>query len=198
MARRRSRKQVSNRELFATLLVIGVALLALGILQFPTDKIIAAIALILIPILLIGAGLFYFSYRKLQIRKNALRELQIIDLDNMSGIAFEEYIAQLFRDEGYKVEETPRSGDYGVDFILAKAGFRTALQCKRYSKPVSQEAIREAVTGMKHYRCQRSMVVTNNSFTKHARDLAHSNNCTLIDREALIKMISRRQANYQK
>ena len=35
-----------------------------------------------------------------------------------NGYEFEKYFAMLFRDMGYKVMTTPKSGDFGADIIL--------------------------------------------------------------------------------
>ena len=43
----------------------------------------------------------------------------------------------------------------------------------------------EAVAGAKYYNATKTMVVTNNGFTKSARDLAQANNVVLWDRAIL-------------
>lgn len=42
------------------------------------------------------------------------------DVSILNGLAFEEFLTQLFTNLGYIVEKTPASGDYGVDIILAR------------------------------------------------------------------------------
>lgn len=99
----------------------------------------------------------------------------------MTGHEYEHVVAAYLRRHGYHdVEVTQASGDYGVDVIAKKAGVRYAVQCKYYSKPVGQEAVREAVAGKAMYRCQRAMVVTNSSFTAAAEDLARLNGVVLL------------------
>ena len=53
---------------------------------------------------------------------------------DFSPYDFEDFIAQLFKDNGYDVEGTNYSGDYGADVITSKNGIKTAIQVKRYSK----------------------------------------------------------------
>ena len=99
----------------------------------------------------------------------------------MTGHDYEYVVAAYLRRHGYSgVTVTQGSGDYGVDVVAKKAGVRYAVQCKYYSKPVGQEAVREAVAGMAMYRCQRAMVVTNSTFTSAAEDLARINGVTLL------------------
>lgn len=194
MTRRRYRKrQVRPGETLSTLLALGGVLLTLGVFTLPQDMALQAALLLLMIAVLGGAGFYYFSYRKLLMRREGLRQLRIDDVDTMAGVTFEAYVAELFRLQGYKIQTTALSGDYGIDLIIAKDGIRTGVQTKRYSKPVNQAAVREAVAGMKQYKCSRSMVVTNNYFTKFAVDLAKTNECVLIDRDALVEMVAMRE-----
>ena len=50
---------------------------------------------------------------------------------------FEEYLAGLFRKQGFKVELTPSTSDYGADLVLMKDGQRIAVQAKRYEVRVA-------------------------------------------------------------
>ena len=54
----------------------------------------------------------------------------------LSGRAFEHELASLFRTHGYEVQETPYSGDEGIDLVLQRAGRTTIVQCKCTRQPV--------------------------------------------------------------
>ncbi len=100
----------------------------------------------------------------------------------MDGHDYEYKVAQYLRNHGYTgVEVTQASGDYGVDVTAYKGHSKYAVQCKYYSKPVGVGAIQEAVAGMAMYDCDKAMVVTNNTFTKAAQNLADKNNVILLD-----------------
>src|SRR5215210_3120538 len=103
----------------------------------------------------------------------------------MSGVECEQYFGERIKFQGYKIEFTPATGDYGVDIVARRDGHRYAIQNKRSQNKLDQEKIRQAVSGMTMYNCDRSLVVTNNYFTKHAKNLAAANNCVLIDRDTL-------------
>ena len=77
------------------------------------------------------------------------------------------------------MSRTPTTGDQGVDLITEKDGIRCAIQCKFYSKPVGNKAIQEVIAGRGFYNCDTAMVVTNNSFTKSAKQLAKNSNVQL-------------------
>jgi restriction system protein len=84
---------------------------------------------------------------------------------------------------------TKASGDLGVDLIASNDTSKIAIQAKRYESKVSRRAISDAVAGMRHYKCNRAMVITNNYFTPDAIKLAKSAGCMLIDRDVLADWI---------
>lgn len=117
-------------------------------------------------------------------------------IDQMTGVEFERAVQNLLRAQGYQVTTTPTSGDLGVDLVATKDGIRTAIQTKRYARPVSRTAVSDVVGALSHYRAQRAMVVTNSTFTEGARTLARSNDCTLIDRAQLAQWIAEEQRSH--
>ena len=117
------------------------------------------------------------------------RTFAMTNIDQMTGVEFEQYLQRLLRTRGYAAELTKASSDFGVDLILTKNGERIAVQVKRYGTAISRRAISDAVAGMKHYSCSKAMVVTSNYFTVGAKTLATSNSCTLVDRDLLIKWV---------
>jgi restriction system protein len=153
---------------------------------------IATILLILAPwiwkliIFLVSALVVWIYVAKHQRRMKALRQSGADQIDQMSGREFEERLWLLFKDLGWTVEATPISGDWGADLIISKDGERIAVQAKRYSKPVGVQAIQEAVTAQAKYGCTGSMVVTNNDYTRQARELARHNQTVLWNRERLV------------
>lgn len=102
------------------------------------------------------------------------------DIEN--GYQFEEFIAELLRENGYEhVEITPAGGDYGVDLIARKNKVIYAVQCKFYSTPVGNSAIQEVYSGMDQYNAHVGIVVTNNYFTPAAKKQAESSKVVLWD-----------------
>ena len=91
----------------------------------------------------------------------------------MDGHQFEHTCASILRSKGFSgVKVTKASGDQGVDIIAHKGGHKYAVQCKLYSKPVGNSAVQQVYAGAAYYGCDRCIVMTNNDFTKSARDLA--------------------------
>jgi len=117
--------------------------------------------------------------------------LQILsDPQNLSGLEFEAFLKQLFEILGYTVMQTKSSGDQGADLVIMLDNIKTAVQAKRYSGKVSNAAIQQVVASKKHYKCDKTLVVTTGKFTKSAIQLAISNDVQLWDSEKLSKVIS--------
>lgn len=93
---------------------------------------------------------------------------------------FERHCADLFRRCGYRVAETPASGDHGVDLIVERNGQSIAVQCKLYSQPVGNGAVQEVTAGRVHYGANSAVVIAINGFTSGAEVLARSNQVALI------------------
>lgn len=122
-------------------------------------------------------------------REKKLRQSGIEDIDKMDGIQFEHYLSTLFKQQGYKVEVTQATGDYGADLLLKKEDVKIVVQAKRYAKKVGIKAIQEISASKLHYDATDSWVVTNNYYTKAAIELAASNKVKLIDRNSLVELI---------
>lgn len=116
--------------------------------------------------------------------------IQMEEIDKMDGKTFEEFLGVLFRNLGYKVEVTRYSGDYGADLILQKRRKRIVVQAKRYSNNLGVDAIKEAYTAQKYYKCNSAMVVTNSHYTKQAKKLARGTEVTLWNREKLCNILN--------
>ncbi len=105
------------------------------------------------------------------------------DIDEMSGTEFEEYAAEILHRNGIEVLElTKGSGDFGADIIVLLEGERTAVQCKRYSRPIGVKAVQEAISAMSYYKCPKAAVITNSVFTKAATQLAAESGVILWDK----------------
>lgn len=120
--------------------------------------------------------------------RNAIVNQRLIHVDDMDGIEFEIYIANVLKNQGYTNVKLTEKYDYGVNIIAIKNGVRWGIQVKRYSGLVKADAVRQVVTGLRMYDCDHAMVITNSVFSKVAVHLAKSNGCVLIDRSGLAKM----------
>ncbi|MBQ3213504.1 MAG: restriction endonuclease [Clostridia bacterium] len=115
--------------------------------------------------------------------------VSIVDIDVMSGKEFESCVSDLFKNMGYQTKITKASNDQGIDVIAEKNDLKIAIQAKCYNNKVGNHAIMEAVAGMKYYKADKCMVVTNNYFTPSAIKLAKVNKVELWNRDVLIEKI---------
>lgn len=130
--------------------------------------------------------------RGISFNSDAIESIATIEkIDRMSGRQFEEFIADFFKKKGYRTSLTPESGDYGIDVIVESAFFKIGIQTKCYNDKVSNSAVQEAVTGIRHYNLDKAMVITNSYFQPSAITLAKDNNVILLDRDKLIEEIEK-------
>lgn len=122
-------------------------------------------------------------------QKREITKYTIADIDLMTGVEFEEFIALLFKKMGYFSQVTKQSGDQGIDVIAIKNNTRIGIQAKCYSNTVGNAAIQEVVAGKNFYDCDKIIVVTNNYFTTAAIELAQVNNVILWNRNLLKEKI---------
>lgn len=123
-------------------------------------------------------------------RRKKYLDSGIAAVDKMEGSEFEHFLLAHFETFGFKGYVTQASNDYGADLILKKDGLNTIVQAKRYSSKVGIKAVQEIVAAKNYFNADQMMVVTNNYFTKPARELADSNNVELWDRSNIISIMN--------
>lgn len=116
----------------------------------------------------------------------------LVDIDSMDGLAFERYVADLLYANGFHRVSLTERYDFGVDIIAEKDGVRWGVQVKRHAGLVKASAVRQVVTGLRMYGCHRAMVITNSTFSATAQRLAKGNDCVLVDRTGLDRLINNR------
>jgi restriction system protein len=114
-----------------------------------------------------------------------LHNTNMAAIDKMTGIEFERYVVKLLKAKGYSHIRLTEEYDYGIDIIAKKDGITWGIQVKRYSKLVKASAVRQVVTALKKYDCDRAMVISNSFYSEVAKELARSNKCELVDRSIL-------------
>ena len=108
----------------------------------------------------------------------------------LDGKEFEEYVAQVLRDNGYRhVEVTRYSGDQGIDILAERGGKTYGIQCKNYVNAVGNAAVQEAYAGAQYYDCEIAVVVCPGEFTNAAKTLAASTGVQLWDGQKLTRMM---------
>jgi restriction system protein len=181
--RRKYTKSIHDNIIFAVVILLAAAVYVHHI-KSPVNK-QRAFYIGGAAIALFGLVLIIIVLRKLTLYSSG-RQLRHLNLDAMDGIEFEHYIANLLPTQGYKHVRLTSYFDFGCDIVAEKEGVIWGIQVKRHSGKVGRSAVQQAVAGLRPYKCDRAMVITNNSFTQQARGLAASNNCLLVDGQRLM------------
>ena len=159
-----------------------------AVLKFPLESLFG-------PIALYAAILLLFALVIGPI-KRLLRSFQSIPeferLHTMSGVEFEKFLRLLLERDGWRVELTPHTGDFGADLILSNGETTVAVQAKRYRKAVGIKAVQEAAAARDYYRTNEAWVMTQSSFTKSAVQQAKASNIRLRDGRWLAKRLAKR------
>jgi len=103
-----------------------------------------------------------------------------LDVDKLSGEDFEIYCANILGQHGWDARLTKASGDQGIDIFAEINGVTAIFQCKRYSQPIGNSAVQEAIAAKSFARSDVAAVVTNSVFTKSAKELAQATNVYLL------------------
>lgn len=105
---------------------------------------------------------------------------------------FEDFIAYLFKENGYDQKPTGYSSDFGADLIVKREGVKTAVQVKRYFElhKVGVSDINQVIGAQQYYQCDQAMMITTSSYTQGAKELAEAAKVILWDWHRLEKAIS--------
>lgn len=139
----------------------------------------------------IGFGAIYVSGESLSgIFRKRIDVSSLEELRRLDPYQFEKVVGDYFRDCGYVVHQTRRTGDGGKDLILYKGGQTYYVEVKRYGKgnPVSRPLIQKLV-GACHPVGAKGIFITTSRFTKEAIAEAHRSNIELIDGDQFIRML---------
>ena len=93
-------------------------------------------------------------------------------INRKKGVVFEKECAAEMARQGYFVEMTPESGDYGVDFFATIDGNRVAFQCKRLKVASVVGAVQEVYAGGRYYDCSKFVVISPSGFSYSAELMA--------------------------
>jgi Restriction endonuclease len=119
-------------------------------------------------------------------------------LGEMSPPAFEQLVATLLRDRGYReVVVSGGPGDRGADIeALDASGRRVIAQCKYYTAAnrVSSQDMYVFVGMVVHHDAARGVYAANGGFTAEAERIAAAHDIELLDRDAIVKLIASRQS----
>jgi HJR/Mrr/RecB family endonuclease len=110
---------------------------------------------------------------KLQFMKDQLKGFDP-NTAPQNGIAFEYWVAEQLEKYGWKTQVTKGSGEQGCDIIAEIDRLKIGVQCKRYTDPVNNTAVQQALGSIPYYGLDKAVVVTTSDYTRSAKELALS------------------------
>ena len=128
----------------------------------------------------------WFIFIASQIEKSCLKTIENNPLKKKNenykkGIRFENQCMEILKQNGWKVKETPNTGDQGVDLIASIENLRICIQCKNHKKVISNKAVQEISAGRLYWKGTHAVLVSISGFTKSAQKLAKANKVKLIN-----------------
>ncbi|XTI71822.1 restriction endonuclease [Acidithiobacillus sp. AC3] len=99
---------------------------------------------------------------------------------------YEQFCAALLANNGWHVQTTAKTGDYGADVIATKGNQKIIVQCKQWTSSVGIKAVQEAHGALSYYKGTRAVVVTTSKYSQAAQELAKKTGVSLISHEDLI------------
>ena len=117
---------------------------------------------------------------------------QLSDGSIVSGIDFERWCKQALQHQGWRIEETPASGDQGVDLLGTYQGARVAIQCKHYSRTLGNGAVQEIIAGKLFYGASLGVVVSSGAlYSPSAKKLADAAGVLLLSGNEIFEINNR-------
>ena len=128
----------------------------------------------------------WFIFIASQIEKSCLNTIENNPLKKNNenykkGIRFENQCMEILKQNGWKVKETPNTGDQGVDLIASIDNLRICIQCKNHKKIIGNKAVQEISAGREYWKGTHAVLVSISGFTKSAKKLARANKVKLIN-----------------
>ena len=116
----------------------------------------------------------------------------IEDFRAMSWREFETLVGEIYRRQGYDVQETGGGGaDGGIDLVLRKGSEKVLVQCKQWrTYQVGVKIVREMYGLMVAEQADRVIIVSVGTYTKDATDFARGKPIELKNGKALVKLIT--------
>ena len=120
------------------------------------------------------------------------RALKLHGYRGLSPHAFEQLVADYYRNAGYQVRLTasPGASDGGVDLIARRSGQLLLIQCKHWRANVGVAVVREMYGLLHHHAASAGVIVTTGRYSADAHRFAERKPIELVDGEELLRRMS--------
>jgi hypothetical protein len=166
--------------LLGVLVWFSISLLLMGILLIPSELIIRVIFS------------YYGRTKKYQKALDQYQKwwtrTQQEFWTSLSGLQFENELANLFRKLGVRAEQTTASDDKGVDIWLHTEKGKEIVQCKAHKNPITPHVVRELYGTLKHFKAAQAILASTSGFTKGVFEFSKDKPIRLLDLNGIIAM----------
>jgi hypothetical protein len=108
----------------------------------------------------------------------------------LSDLELEKLAARVYQKMGYKVRHVGQMGDHGIDVLLINPNNQKEIvQCKQWSKPVGEPALRDLYGAMMHDQAVRGWLWAPRGFSGPARAWAKGKSIVLVDDKEIDRLI---------
>jgi len=107
------------------------------------------------------------------------------EFETANPYEYETRVATKLKSLGWSARTTSGSGDQGADVIAEIKEVLFVIQCKLYTGPVGNKAVQEVFAAKGYYDANVAAVVTNQTYTKSAKKLAHKLGVLLLHHDEL-------------
>jgi hypothetical protein len=108
----------------------------------------------------------------------------------LSDLELEKLAEQVYKRLGYQVQHVGQTGDHGIDVLLVNPNNQKEIvQCKQWSKPVGEAALRDLYGAMMHDQAVRGWIWAPRGFSGPARTWARGKPIVLVDDEEIDRLI---------
>lgn len=107
----------------------------------------------------------------------------------MNPREYELNVAEFYKSQGYQIELTPISGDYGVDVFAKRGKAKIAIQAKMYgssTRKINRQTIMELHGAKDFFDCTKAILVTDGSLLPDAITVAEKLKIEIVYFDGLI------------
>ncbi len=108
----------------------------------------------------------------------------------LSDLELEKLAEQVYKKMGYQVQHVGQTGDHGIDVLLINPkNQKEIVQCKQWSKPVGEAALRDLYGAMMHDQAVRGWIWAPRGFSGPAKAWAKGKPIVLVDDAEINRLI---------
>ncbi|HFD2054540.1 TPA: restriction endonuclease [Clostridium perfringens] len=135
---------------------------------------------LLLGITLVGYGIYFLfkgiylaaTYKERKLRREYKEYLlETTDINSLDDRDFEIFCAEVFQKQGFTVELTKATGDYGRDIILNNSIY---VECKRFNEngSVGRPILQKLLGSMDMFNVKKGIIITTGKYSNTAIEAA--------------------------